>query len=1210
MDESQIFDHALKLTNAMERAAFIERVCGGDVRLRADVEALLQAESSDPDFLERPADSLLRTDDRQQESYTPNDQAGKEQPGMVIAGRYKLIEVIGEGGMGSVWMAEQINPVRRLVALKVIKVGMDSKAVLSRFEAERQALALMDHPNIAKVFDAGSTPDGRPFFVMELVKGRPITTYCDELHLPPRERLELFVPVCQAIQHAHQKGIIHRDIKPSNILVALYDDKPVPKVIDFGVAKATGQQLTESTLHTGFGAVVGTVEYMSPEQASFNQLDVDTRSDIYSLGVVLYELLAGSPPFSKKDLQQVGLLEVLRVIREQEPSRPSTKLSTDAGLPTIAANRGTEPKRLAATVRGELDWIVLKALEKQRHRRYETASNFALDVQRYLADETVQACPPSLTYRCRKFAGRNKRALATIAALAIMFLLAVGAVAGSVGWMARDRAARQAKLNDEAETAVQEGIALRERALTLIDSPHQWESTLAAASFACRRAEALARRDDTVLDSELIERIRALGERLKIDEKDRRMVATVERIRMEQSEPNIAENRFSHPEAAPKYRQAFESFGLTIGMLPNDAAALIRSKEPGIQQALISAIDDWFICARKENPDRGWVYAVLAAVDTDSWRKTVRDTISRRDRGALEELAQRDQTVAQPSANLVNLGKALTDLGAAESAVRVLRRAQERFPSDFWINHQLALSLLNCKPRQLEEAIWYFRIALALRPRNAAIYMNYGVALDEKGDLPGAIVACNKAIELEPGYAAAHLNLGHALIQVGDLPGAIAACQKALVLNPTLAMAHNTIGLALKAQGYLPGAIAAYEQAIAIDPNSVDAHNNLGNALTAQGDLPAAIAAFQKALTNNPRLAETYCNLGITLKAKGDLPGAIAAFQNAVIIKPDYAQAHYNLGLALQGQGNRAGAVAAYEKAIAAKPDHAEAHNNLGNAMKANGDLTRAIAHYKKAIACKPNLAEPYHNLAVALRARGDLIGAVAADQKAIAIKPDYARAHLDLGLTLIEQGKFIEARAEAAKAHEFGSKQPGWSAKASASLLAQCDRLIEMDMRLPDYLQRKTKPKSLRERLEFAAVCARKQMYATSTRLYQEAFIAAPEAIYARFDAARAAALASCGLGEEATQLEDKERSRIRQQALDWLWAELTTKKKILDKETTAARDSLQGTLDLWMHHTDLAGVRDPKALAKLPAPEKDAWVKFWSEVDTLLRQVQKERP
>jgi serine/threonine protein kinase/tetratricopeptide (TPR) repeat protein len=394
-----------------QRAAFLTDACGPGTELRAAVESLLTAHDAAGDFLKSPT---VDPDLDPPLMFTP--------PGTVID-RYKLLESIGEGGYGAVFMAEQTTPVQRRVALKIIKAGMDTRQVIARFEAERQALALMDHPNIAKVFDAGVTDTGRPYFVMELVKGVSIIKYCDQHKLSPRARLELFVQVCQAVQHAHTKGIIHRDLKPSNVLVALYDGQAVPKVIDFGVAKATGQKLTEHTMFTGFGDVIGTLEYMSPEQAEMNQLDVDTRSDIYSLGVLLYELLTGSTPLENKRIRQVALMEALRFVREEEPPKPSTRLSTAEQLSSIAANRGLEPKKLGGLVRGELDWIVMRALEKDRTRRYETANGMARDIERYLNDEPVQACPPSAKYRFRKFARRNKAVLTTGAIIGVVLVM-------------------------------------------------------------------------------------------------------------------------------------------------------------------------------------------------------------------------------------------------------------------------------------------------------------------------------------------------------------------------------------------------------------------------------------------------------------------------------------------------------------------------------------------------------------------------------------------------------------------------------------------------------------------------------------------------------------------------------------------------------------------------------------------------------------------
>ena len=447
-----VFDHAHEITARAERMAYVDQACAGAPDLREKVVALLRAydeASSSLDF-SRPAFSTL--------GYSP-----AEGPGSRI-GPYKLLQQIGEGGMGVVFMAEQQEPVRRKVALKIIKPGMDSQQVIARFEAERQALAMMDHQNIARVLDAGATESGRPYFVMELVHGVPITQFCDDNKLTPRKRLSLFVPICQAIQHAHQKGIIHRDIKPSNVLVTMYDDQPVSKVIDFGVAKAVEQRLTERTMFTQFGALVGTFEYMSPEQAEMNAFGVDTRSDIYALGVLLYELLTGTTPLDRARLRAAALDEMVRLIKEEEAPRPSQRLSSSQNLPKIAADRKTEPARLSQSVRGELDWIVMKCLEKDRARRYDTASGLARDVERYLADEPVEACPPSARYRLGKFARKHKKSLVTATAFAVFLVAGLVLSASLAVWAtsAEREANRQRIASDEAR---QEALRARRQAV-------------------------------------------------------------------------------------------------------------------------------------------------------------------------------------------------------------------------------------------------------------------------------------------------------------------------------------------------------------------------------------------------------------------------------------------------------------------------------------------------------------------------------------------------------------------------------------------------------------------------------------------------------------------------------------------------------------------------------------------------------------------------
>jgi serine/threonine protein kinase len=468
-----IFCEALDIESPERRQAFLDQACQGDAELRRKVQRLLDAHLKAGNFLIGPAVGV-----------TVDVAPIAERPGSQI-GPYKLREQIGEGGFGVVYVAEQEKPVRRKVALKIIKPGMDTKDVIARFEAERQALALMDHPNVARVLDAGATESGRPYFVMELVHGVPITEFCDKNKLCTRDRLLLFADVCRAVQHAHQKGIIHRDLKPSNIMVTLHDGKPVAKVIDFGVSKALSQQLTEKSIYTAYGQMIGTPSYMSPEQAEMSGLGIDTRSDIYSLGVLLYELLTGKTPLDAKRLRASAYAEILRIIKEEEPPKPSLKISTLGEEATvIAEHRHTDPKQLRRSLRGELDWIVMKCLEKDRARRYETAGALARDIERYLHDEPVEACPPSAAYRLRKLSHKHRTAILTAAAIA--GLLVVGS--GVSTWQAvratvaegktrdallqvageRDRAIKAeqaiAEQRDRAVNAEQEATAARRRA--------------------------------------------------------------------------------------------------------------------------------------------------------------------------------------------------------------------------------------------------------------------------------------------------------------------------------------------------------------------------------------------------------------------------------------------------------------------------------------------------------------------------------------------------------------------------------------------------------------------------------------------------------------------------------------------------------------------------------------------------------------------------
>jgi tetratricopeptide (TPR) repeat protein len=1026
-NEESVFAEALEIEDLQARAAFLDRACAGNPALRKSVQSLLSAYGAGQ-FLELPAPVPNAT----------TDEPISERPGTVI-GPYKLMEQIGEGGMGLVFVAEQQQPVRRKVALKVIKPGMDTRQVVARFEAERQALALMDHTNIAKVLDGGETTSGRPYFVMELVKGVPITEYCDQNRVPVRERLELFSHVCQAIQHAHQKGIIHRDIKPSNVLVISHDGTPLVKVIDFGVAKAIGQQLTDKTIYTQFTQLVGTPLYMSPEQAGQSGLDVDTRSDIYSLGVLLYELLTGTTPFDKERLKEAGYDEIRRIIREEEPARPSTRISTlGKAAATVSTNRKSEPRQLSRLFRGELDWVVMKALEKDRNRRYETANGFAMDVQRYLADEPVLACPPSAWYRFGKFARRNRSVLAIGSVIVTASLLVLAVLAGSVGWVARDKAARQMVTKERVTMALEEARARHKEG--------KWPEALAAA----KRAEALLASGGG--DEEIHREVREVLA-------DMQMLANLERARTRHTE--LSSLGWDHVVEDKDFAQAFRDYGIDIDALDHETAVeRIRARFICVDIAVM--LDQWSM-VRRSLSSRGMVHtgkdwkellAIARAVDPDPWRDQFRTAVAKQDRQALLALVDSAPIASLPGPTVNRFGSALLGARAYKEGAAFLRKGQDLHPDDFWTTTDLGICLLSCNPPQIDAAIRYYTVAVALRPRAAGARFNLGVALKAKNQLDDAVAEYRKAIELDPKYTAAHHALAGVLVTKNQLDDAIAAYRKAIELEPKLAGTHVDLGNALKHQGKIADAIVEYHKAIKIDSKNAVAHSNLGVALREQGKLDEAVAAFRKAIELEPKTARTHCHLGVALRQQGKpdeavaafrtafdldpnlaldykdraaallrqgkLNEAIAEFRTAIDLDPKLADAHCGLGVALRQQGKPDEAVAEFRRASDLDPNLVLAYLNRGVALWHQRKLDEAIAEYRIGIDLDPKLAAAHCNLGVALNAKGRLDEAVAAYRKAIDLDPNFAVAHSNLGSALRDLKKLDEAVAECLKAIEL----------------------------------------------------------------------------------------------------------------------------------------------------------------------------------------------
>ncbi len=1306
MTERDIFIAALQKEAPAQRHAYLEEACGGDEALRRGVQVLLDAHERAGSFLERPAPDPVAT----------LDEPVGERPGTVI-GPYRLMEQIGEGGMGLVFVAEQQQPVRRKVALKVLKPGMDTRQVVARFEAERQALALMDHPHIARVFDGGTTPAGRPYFVMELVKGLPITDYCDRNSLPVRERLGLFVDVCSAVQHAHQKGVIHRDIKPSNVLVVSHDGAPVAKVIDFGIAKAAGQHLTDKTIYTQFAQMVGTPLYMSPEQAGQSGLDVDTRSDIYSLGVLLYELLTGTTPFDQERLRQAGYEEMRRIIREEEPPRPSTRISTlGQAATTVCTNRQSDPRQLSRLVRGELDWVVMKALEKDRSRRYESASAFAADVRRYLDDEPVLACPPSAWYRLRKFARRNRAALTTLVFVAGALLTTVVALVISNRSISREKEEKSKALQEKSGALVAKDEALKEKSEALAAK----EAALKAANASRQEAEAnltliLAALDEVYVteaenrlaayrnepikpeltpdprpaqvDRDFLQKGMGFYERLiqpgraepaarfqtgkayrrvgvlqselkqydKAAEALEKAGSLLEGLAKESpTEPQyrwelaqayrwqgqVAPNRKvpQRAEAARAFRRAAALAGELAAESPSNRdyrmyAATWRVSAGGVLAAMrrtpeaeaeyLEGLKLWQQLVAGFPKERWYRHELAFNLDSLGWlweganQPEKAEPFFRQALAYHEKLVAEDATIDDSPVRLArthqHLAQVLTRMGRLPEAEKARREAlavlAKLDPKDAgaWYGRGVAYGNLD----EYDKAIADWNKALRLDPKSAPAHNNLGVALGRQKKLDEAIAEFRKALALDPEYALAHSNLGIVLREQGKLDEAIVECRKAIELDPNLAPAHDNLGGALRGQGKLDEAVAECRQAIELDPTYAPAHYGLGAALAGQGKLEEAVAECRKALALDPKDAMAHCNLGGALCQQGKPDQAVAECRQAIALDPKCALAHNNLGAALADQGKRDEAIAEYRQAIALDPKYAPAHSNLGNVLQTKGELDEAVAEYRKAIALDPKCAPAHSNLGFALSAQGKRDEAMAEFRKAIALKLDYAEAHCGLGQVLEQQGEFRQALEELRRGHELGSRNPAWP-YPSAQWVRQCERLIELDGKLPALLERKAMPASAAERIELAELCILKHLDGAAARFYEEAFAGQPklaeEPNSHRYNAACAAALAGCGKGRDADQLDAKEKARLRGRALAWLRADLEAMGRLPNKGPDGARRAagVGSVLQRWQVDRDLVGVRGAEALGKLPEAERPAWKKLWDDAADVLARAQ----
>jgi tetratricopeptide (TPR) repeat protein/serine/threonine protein kinase len=1153
------------------------------------------------------------------EAVTPPPATAEGLPAQI--GRYHLEGEIAQGGVGIVLRAHD-SAFQRSLAVKVLLARHRGKAdVARRFLEEAQVMGQLQHPGIPPVYDLGALPDGRPYFALKLIKGQTLAALLKERQRPADDLprlLAIFGQVCQTIAYAHSRGILHRDLKPSNIMVGAFGEV---QVMDWGLAKVLGSERKSATaiqseemstiatvrtaeddLLTQEGAVMGTPAYMAPEQARGEIERLDERADVFGLGAILCVLLTGKPPYVAPTKA-----EVYRQAKEAAV--------TDAYARLEACGADAELVQLAKAC------LTPELAERPRHAGLvaEAVTAHQARVQARLRQAEVARAQAEV-----KVQEERKRRRVTVAAVVVVLL------GGSVaGWWYQQQAAEQQRRLGEAQqglkASLSEASKLREAGLKQVDNPPAWGSTLAAAWTALEHARTLLAQEPDLAETSLAQQAQQAQAQLEADRKDWQLLTVFDQVRLEQSQWDLQRRDFKLAETYPRLKKALADFGLAIGGLkPGEAAARLRQRPETVQPHVRAVLEECLARAPKgEVRTKQWLVAVLS-VDADPWLKQFRQAVAKHAWAKVEQLAGQAEVVHYHPAVLVGLARNLPDAARA-GKVLLLRRAQQQYPGDFWVNFDLSSELYGSvfgrgrteRPARAEElpvvneAVAFLRVAVGLRPGNAAAHNNLGLALQAKGALSGAIACYQKALALEPKYALTHFNLGVLLQRQGDLKGAIACYRKGLALDPKFALAHYNLGNALADQGEVKGAMACYQKALDLDPKLVQAHTNLGAALQAQGDVKGAIACYQKALEFDPKDAPAHLNLGAALANQGDLKGAIACYKKALQLDPTDALIHNNLGASLADQGDVKGAIACFHKALALDPKNAKTHYNLGNALYEQGEVKGAIACYRKALDLDPKLVKAHYSFGIALYDQGDLKGAIACYKKALKLDPKLVQAHGALGQALLAQGAFPEARAATQQALKLLPKDHSLRPRVTRQL-QECQRLLDLDARLTAIRAGDDQPKDTAEQLALADLCQRyKKRYAAAARFYQGAFAAKPkltpaQQAFFRYNAACAAALAAAGQGEDASKLDAKEKTRLRQQALTWLRDNLKQCVKQLEDADAKTRKAVQQTLQHWQKGPDFDSVRGKEALAQLPAAERAAWQEFWDEVQTLLKKTQ----